>query len=396
MSFPKWLSDVRSRIPLLSRYNAYLDNAGAGPLTVDVYNAMRGFLDSYVNDGEPWDDVLLKVYENRRLFAELIGADADEVAVIPNVSTGLAVVAVSIPFRGRIVTSPLNFPTDIYPWLTLRSRGLISEVVFVNPRGGYVPLEEYEEKIDDNTVAVVVDYVSWITGYRENIREIARIAHEHGAIIICDAFQALGVVDVNVKREDIDVLVSGLYKWLMGPHGIAYLYVSRKALEVLKPAVSSWHGVRNNVVKRRIDGWSNVFSSPFSVFDVELSDDASRFELGTWSEISLYGGKAALEFALRYEMPRKYVYTEKLIDRLMDGLVDLNYEVVTPHSSKAGIVVFKAEKNDLIRSYLSKRGIEVSSRPGVIRVSPHFYNTMHEIELFLDVMGEVGSRLYCR
>lgn len=389
MSPPKWLSDVRSRIPLLSRYSAYLDNAGAGPITIDVYNAMRGFLDSYVSGGEPWDDVLIQVYENRRLFARLIGADADEVAVVPNVSTGLAMVAASLPFKGRVVVSPLNFPTDIYPWLTLRGRRLINDVVFVNPRGGYVPLEEYEKAVNDDTVAVVVDYVSWITGYRENIREIAGIAHEHGAILICDSFQALGVVDINVKHEGIDVLISGLYKWLMGPHGIAYLYVNRKALDNLIPAVLGWHGVRDNVVRRKINGLGDVFSIPFNVYNVEPAGDASRFELGTWPEISLYGGRAALEFALRHEMPRKYTYTEKLVDELIDGLLDLNYEVVTPRSSKAGIVVFKAGRNDVIKRHLSRRGIEVSSRPGVIRVSPHFYNTIGEVELLLNSIREV-------
>ncbi len=390
MSLPKWISEVRSRIPLLNRYSAYLDNAGAGPITIDVYNAMRDFLDLYVNNGEPWDDVLVKVYENRKLFAELIGAEAEEIAIVSNVSTGLAMIAASIPFKGRVVVSPLNFPTDIYPWLTLRNKGLISEVVFVNPVGGYVPLEEYEKAINDNTVAVVVDYVSWITGYRENIREIARIAHEHGAIIISDSFQALGVIDINVKYEGIDVLVSGLYKWLMGPHGIAYIYVNRKSLDTLTPAVLSWHGVRDNVVKRKINGWSNVFSSPFNIFNAEPSKDSSRFEMGTWTEISLYGGKAALEFALKHEMPKKYTYTEKLIDELIDGLTDLNYEVITPRSSKAGIVVFKTGKHDLIRNNLSRRGIEVSSRPGTIRISPHFYNTMYEIDLLLNTIREIN------
>lgn len=389
MSLPKWLSNVRSRIPLLNRYSAYLDNAGAGPITIDVYNAMKSFLDSYVSSGEPWDDVLVQVYENRRLFAKLIGANADEVAVISNVSTGLATIATSLPFKGRVVVSPLNFPTDIYPWLTLRSKKLINEVIFVNPKGGCIPLEEYEKAVNDDTVAVVVDYVSWITGYRENIREIASIAHEHGAILICDAFQALGVVDINVKYEGIDVLISGLYKWLMGPHGVAYLYVNRNTLDTLVPAVISWHGVRNNVVKRKINGWENVFSTPFNVYNVEFSEDTSRFELGTWSEISLYGGKAALEFALKHEMPRKYTYTEKLIDELINGLVGLNYEVITPRSSKAGIVVFKAKRHDVIKKYLSKKGVEVSSRPGVIRVSPHFYNTIDEVELLLNLIREV-------
>ncbi|WP_243676372.1 aminotransferase class V-fold PLP-dependent enzyme [Vulcanisaeta distributa] len=99
---------------------------------------------------------------------------------------------------------------------------------------GTCPLEEYEKLIDDNTAVVFVDYVSWITGgYRERIREIAEIAHARGAVLISDAFHAVGVLPIDVTRDGVDVLITGSYKWLLGPHGAGFVYVSDELLNSL-------------------------------------------------------------------------------------------------------------------------------------------------------------------
>ena len=173
-------------------------------------------------------------------------------ACIPNVSSGLGAIATALEFgKGRnVVVSELNFPTNVYIWHALKQRGLLSEVRVLKAVDGKVPLEDYERMIDDDTVAVSLDYVSWVKGGRENIPAITEIAHHHGALVIVDAFHALGVMPIDVRDLDVDVLASGTYKWLMGPHGAAYLYVKHEFLDELEPSIVGWHGISDSVIAR--------------------------------------------------------------------------------------------------------------------------------------------------
>lgn len=238
------VDEVRQQIPLLAG-NVYLDNAGAGPPPLSVHSAMQSFLDEWRDYGEKWEAWLLEIVKTRELFGRLINATLDEVACIPNVSSGLAAIANALPLKPgqNVVVSELNFPTNVYLWHALKRKGLLSEVRVLKAKNGQVPPSDFEKAIDDKTAAVSLDYVSWINGYKEDIRAITQIAHSHGALMLVDAFHAVGVIPVDVRELDVDVLACGTYKWLMGPHGTAFLYVSREALKRLDPGIVGWHGI---------------------------------------------------------------------------------------------------------------------------------------------------------
>ncbi len=172
------LNEVRKQIPLLAG-NVYLDNAGAGPPPISVHAAMRSFLDEWRDYGEKWDTWLLEIVKSRELFARLIGASVDEVACVPNVSSGLGAIATALHLKPgqNVVVSELNFPTNVYIWHALKGRGLLSEVRVLRSKNCQIPLSEFEKAIDDKTAAVSLDYVSWINGCREDIPRITQIAH---------------------------------------------------------------------------------------------------------------------------------------------------------------------------------------------------------------------------
>jgi selenocysteine lyase/cysteine desulfurase len=275
------VDEARNQIPLLKN-TVYLDNAGAGPPPSSVHAVMQSFLDEWRDFGERWETWLLDIVKSRDLFAQLIGASVDEAACIPNVSSGLGAIAGAMNLRsgGNVVVSELNFPTNVYIWHALKQRGLLTEVRVLKARDGKVPLEDYERMIDDDTLAVSLEYVSWINGGRENISAITEIAHRHSSLMLVDAFHALGVMPVDVKHLDVDVLVSGTYKWLMGPHGTAYLYVKPERLDELEPAIVGWHGISDSVIAR-VRGGQDIFGRPFDPSKTELASDATRFEWGT-------------------------------------------------------------------------------------------------------------------
>jgi cysteine desulfurase/selenocysteine lyase len=379
------LDEVRNQIPLLSN-NVYLDNAGAGPPPVGVHGAMKSFLDEWRDYGEKWDEWLIKIVKTRELFGKLIGARVDEVANVPNVTSGLAAIAnaLNLKPKNNVVVSELNFPTNVYLWHALKRRGQISEARVLKATNGEIPLSDYEKAIDDNTVAVSLDYVSWINGCREDIQNITKIAHAHGALMLVDAFHALGVFPVDVRRLDVDVLTCGTYKWLMGPHGTAFLYVKHEIMNELQPAIVGWHGISDSVVSRAVSG-QDTFGRPFDLTNVDVARDATRFEWGTWAVIAVAGAKAALEFTLKYPPEERAPLIEETTGHLIDALRRLGKRVTSPTQKerRSGIVTVEVEHAGRVAKKLQEQHIIVAPRINTLRISPHFYNTNGEIDKLL-------------
>jgi selenocysteine lyase/cysteine desulfurase len=311
----------------------------------------------------------------------------DEVACIPNVSSGLAALADALPLKPgqNVVVSELNFPTNVYLWHSLKQKGLLSEVRVVKARNGQVPASDFEKAIDDKTVAVSLDYVSWINGCREDIGAVTQIAHSHGALMLVDAFHAVGIIPVDVRKLGVDVLTCGTYKWLMGPHGTAFLYVSRETLNQLDSGVVGWHGISDSVVAR-VRSKQGIFERPFDIASVTPAEDATRFELGTWAVIAVMGAKAALEFSLKYTPQEREPLVEHLNNRLVEGLERKKKKITSPlePARRSGIVTFEVEDATQLSRKLLREHIVVAPRANTLRVSPHFYNTEQEVDTFLE------------
>ncbi len=377
---------VRKEIPVTSR-RAYFDNAGTGPPSINVLNAIHEYLTDWRDYGENWEEWLPMIIESRRLFGKMIGASLEEVASVPNVSSALTALASSVKYKpnGNIVISELNFPTNIYLWHLQKKHGRTSEVRLLRKdQNGTVPLEEWEKAIDDNTSIVSVDYVSWTNGCREKIREIAKIAHEHNAFVIADSFHGLGVFPINAKQDGVDALACGMYKWMQGPHGAAYLYTHHDRLSELDPNYIGWHGVEDSVV-RRMSKQEDLFGKPFNIDIAEPALDATRFEGGSWGVVSIVGAKAALEYALKQDQQERYHRILKVTDHLIDGLNKKGRKILTPLQSerRSGIVVFEDEDPQATFNKLKSLNITVASRVKAIRASPHYYNTEEEIDKLL-------------
>lgn len=382
------LKKVRESIPV-TKHKIYLDNAGSGPPPLQVLNSMKRYLEGWAIRGEMWDEVLMDIIESRKLFAKLIGATINEIAAIPNVTTGIVAVASSINYKDscNIVVSSHNFPTNVYLWHLQQNYGNVKEVRMLRQVNGVVPIESYERAVDDKTSVVAVDHVAWLNGYRENIREVSKIAHEHGAMTIVDAFHSVGVIPVDVKKEGIDVLVCGTYKWLMGPHGAAFLYVNRDVMEDLNPKYIGWHGVKDSVINRVMQN-KEVFGEPFDLTATIPSESATRFEWGTWSAISMVGARAALDFIIGLSVPEKFESLLNLVDRLVMGLIEKDKRIISPleRDRRSAILSFEEANPKNLVDRLMVNNIIVSARPSLVRISPHFYNTKEEIDKLIDCL----------
>jgi selenocysteine lyase/cysteine desulfurase len=247
-------------------------------------------------------------------------------------------------------------------------------------------LSDVEKAVDDETVAVAVSHVEYFNGFRNDLRALSEIAHEHGAYLIVDAIQSAGAVRIDVKRDDVDFLTAGCYKWLLGPPGAGYLYVKEELIEKSEPPFVGWRSVKPEVFET-IDFWE--------IWKLRLSETASRFEVGSPSFISLVGATEALKLLLNVGVENVERRILMLTGRLIEAVENLGLKLQTPEEQqhRSGIVNFKIAEPEEVAEKLGSKGIVVSARAHGIRVSPHFYNTEEEIDRLIDEIRGRCNRL---
>lgn len=365
----------RREFPVTNNYD-YLNHAGHSPACKRVHDTIIKCTDELMESG----DYTVNVRETKDTFAKLVGAKIDEIAVVTNTTIGLNTIVNMLEIKSgkNIVTNDLEYPSNVYPWLKMRSKGI--EVRYAKNINGKIPIETYERIIDDNTLAVAVSHVTWTTGFKHDLKELAKIAHRHGAYLIVDAIQAAGAIKVNVREMDIDFLSCGTYKWLLGPTGAGYLYIKEEHIDKFTPPYVGYIGV-----KYKEDPLE------FDLYKLEWKENAEKFELGTMSHISFVGAQAAIELILEVKIENIEERIMKLTRYLIEKLLDQGFKLQNPINDKerGGIVNFKLKNGNEICKKLRKENIITSFRAGGLRVSPHFYNTREEIDLLIEKLKKL-------
>lgn len=343
----------------------YLNTAATSPLPRYVTREVNEFLTSRAMCAEcAWDVWKEKVYIARQRTAALIGAHWDEVAFLKNTSEGLNTACAMLPSGGNVVTTSSEFPSNYLPW-----KRKYGEVRLVGHQDGAYEVGDFEDAIDDDTVAVTISEVTYDTGSRLPTREISRIAHEHGALVVSDAVQALGALHVDVENEGIDILCSGAHKWLTAPFGVGIFYVSREMQERFDPPFVGWASLEDD--------------TDFGIDNTRLAHSARKFEIGNLNFSAILGLSRSIQTMFDYGVERIEDEVTTLSTYLMERLTDGGHTVLTPWDAHGGIV---SVKDDLayasVERLLSQR-IAVAERGGV-RVSPHFWNTKDDLDAFLD------------
>ncbi|HEY3185310.1 MAG TPA: aminotransferase class V-fold PLP-dependent enzyme, partial [Gaiellaceae bacterium] len=193
------------------------------------------YLDGWDERGAPWDYWVERGEAARATFARLVNGEPDEVAVTTSLSAGVSALASAIDFRERprVVISDFEFPTIGQIWHAQELRG--AEVVHVPADGAEIPVERFEQAIDERTAVVSITAVCYRNGARLDVEEIARIAHERGALVVLDAYQAIGTYPLDVRALGVDVLAAGVLKYLLGSAGLGFLWCRRGLAESLLP-----------------------------------------------------------------------------------------------------------------------------------------------------------------
>lgn len=365
------IRSIRREFPIVNN-KIFLNHAGVSPYPKPVLESIRRYIEELSRHGVSSIDL----NEGKELFAKLIDAKPEEIAFVPNTSTGLNIVAnvLEYPSGANVVVTDMEYPSVVYPWLRKK---LNVKVRYVKNVEGTVSLRDIKECVDDKTVAVSISHVEYANGFRHDLKSVAEIAHKHGAYLIVDAIQSLGAIRVDVKRDDIDFLSASCYKWLLSPAGAGFLYVRKELVEELEPPFVGWSSVKPEVFET-VNLWDNR--------ELRLSETASRFEVGQPSVISIVGVIAALRLILSIGVEEIERRVLDLTGYLIEEIKCLGLRLQTPEENefRSGIVNFLIEDPEEIVRQMSNEGIIVSARANGVRVSPHFYNTKDEIDTFID------------
>ena len=371
--FEKW----RAEFPVTKSY-VYMNHAGVAPLSRRVRDAMVGFVeDATVNGAVNVDSWTETVEMCRSVAAQLINADATEIAFMKNTTQGILIAANGIDWcqGDNVVTTAVEFPANVYPWWSLKERYGV-QTRMVPERDGRIHLEDIIEAIDERTRVVTISHVEFASGYRNDIKAIGEICRERDVWFVVDAIQSLGAIEVDVKSSHIDILAADGHKWLLAPEGAAIFYCAKDKLERL---------INTNV------GWASVVNPrEFLDYDLTQKPDATRFEEGSYNSIGLYGLKAAIDLLLEIGVSNIETRILELTSGLIKGLDAKGYRVITPKSDseRAGIVVFESDHYTPAELFtlLNEKNIITAERGSGVRVSPHFYNTELEIADLLETL----------
>ncbi len=370
----------------VTRSGIYMNHASTGPLPRPVARAMHDYIDDVSAFGgvhmERWHQY--RAGAHRRL-ASLIHARPDQIALTASTGDGLMLIAQGLDWRAgdAVLVAEGEFPSNVYPWLNLQELGV--QVETVPARDYRIATADVLARITERTRLVSLSLVEFATGYRNDIAAIATCCHERGVLCGTDAMQALGALDVDVQRLGVDFLAAGAHKWLLGPHTTGILYVSDALLSQLK-------------TRRR--GWFSV-QEPYDFLNYQqpLKAGAARFEYSFPNFFPIVGLDAALGIfeCLDGGMPAVEERLLGLTGYMIAGLERLGYPVITPRGEgeRSGIVCFlphpeRPEYNAArLTAQLAERQIHVSARGSAVRLSPHFYNTLEEIDIVLNTLEDL-------
>lgn len=368
---------IRSLFPVTRKYT-YLNHSTVSPLSARARDAMTGLITDVAENGAVNYFSWLDVYERvRAAGARLVNASPREIAFMRNTSDAIATVANGIDWRAgdNIVTCDVEFPANVYPWMKVSADHRV-EIRKAKERDGRIDLDELLSLVDKRTRVLTLSWVQFASGFRSNIEEIGRFCRERGVIFFIDAIQGLGGLKLDVQKCCVDAFAADSHKYLLGPEGVALLYVSGNLVESIRPSVVGWMSVTN--------------PDDYLDYRMEYRDGALRYECGTLNTAGVYGLGGAIDLFLEVGPERIEEHLLDLASRLTDGLKEKGYTVAGSARSeeRSQIVTCSHERYSAIELYelLDSQRIVTAARVGRLRISPHFYNTREEINRLIEAL----------
>lgn len=358
----------------------YLNNASIGPIPertrriLDAFNAKRTAPHLL-----PDRDLFAGLQAARDAAARVINADTGEIALATNTSYGLNLAARALPLtRGdRILVSDREFPANVYPWLMLRKQGIEVTLAPCTPEGW--PDEDYVLSAlrDPRVKVLAVSFVQFSNGFRVDLKKLSAATRANGTLLVVDGIQGVGNSVLDVRETPVDILACGGQKWLLSPWGSGFVYVRKELIPTLEPAMTGWMAFEGTDDFSRLTEYNPTFRA-----------DARRFEMATLPYQDFYGFSQSVELLLDIGLAEIAEVTRSLHEPVLRWADAHGMRVVSPRDERHRSAILCIAPEAAVEAYhaIKRARIVCSLREGAIRLSPHCYNTVGEMEKVLDVL----------
>lgn len=374
------VQDYRQReFAPVTAQGAYLNHAGVGPAPARVVRAVQEGVEHSAEAPEDFFlDRAMSARKSVRLrLGRLMGVAPEHLALLKNTGHGLSLVADALRLEpgDNVVSVACDYPSVVYPWYAQSDRGIETRLVPPRPDGTFTP-DDLAQVMNSRTRAVTLSWVQFTTGFRCDLAAFAELAHSHDALFIADVIQGLGVLPLESEKLGLDVVVTGVHKWLLAPGGTGGLYVAPHVLDRLR-LVNMGAGSVVDVVK-------------FDPLDFTPKPNAQRYEEGTPNGIGLCGLEAALSLLEEVGIAAIAARVLSLTGYAAEKLEARGCRVLSPRedAQRAGLVMFQhpTVPNEAVLQALKEAGVTAAVRGGRLRLSPHFYNTREEIDQAVEAL----------
>ncbi len=329
----------------------------------------------------PDRDLFALMAESRSLAARLIGALPEEIGLTVNTGYGLSLAARALPLkRGDIVlASDKEFPANVYPWMGLKDIGVTLELAPTTPEGWPDEARLLERLADPRVRVLAVSLVQFSNGYAVDLARLSDATRAAGTYLVVDAIQGLGQIPLDVSEIPVDILACGAQKWLLSPWGSGFVYVRRELIRDLHPSITGWMAFEGT------DDFSRL-----TQYDDTLRADARRFELITLPYQDFAGMNASLDLLLSVGIQRIAAHLRALHAPVLAWSLRSGARVVSPVGDRGSGILCLAPP-DVSASFRALKAAKIicSMREGAIRMSPHLYNTLDEMERVVDTLDRV-------
>ena len=361
----------RHRFPIFDQ-RVYINSCSQGALSDAVRASYQQYLADWDEYGAPWEYWVERGEAARAAFAGLVNADSDEVAVTTSLSAGVSALASGLRFtrRSKVVLTDWEFPTIGQIWHAQEARGARVQHV-PTAADGTIPLEHFDRAIDEDTLLVSITHVCYRNGAMVDVPKVVELAHERGALVLLDSFQAIGSLPVDVRELGVDFLGAGVLKYLLGSAGLGFFYCRRDLVERVWPTQTGWFADEN------------IFAMDHT--DYSPAHTASRFQSGTPPVPAIYAGIAGIELMQEIGIAATREHVNGLNAHFIEGLDELGATVVTPRAPEArgALICVKSKDAPALVAALDADGIVTSDRDNNLRVSAHCYNTVEDVDAVL-------------
>ena len=364
----------------------YLNTANVGLMHKNAEKEINKWVEDLAKNGSnnfneiAEQNVFLNLHTSA---AKLINTNPNNIAAGSSATELLSSLAWAImPLKGQnVVSTNIVFPSTVYPWMRIAS-STGCEVRLSKEKNNFISTQSIIDLIDKNTSVVCISHVEYSNGQVFDLDLLSNAAKKHNALLIIDATQSAGAIPIDVKKTPIDAIVCGAYKWLCGPFGAAFMYVTPELSKKLEPGLVGFRSHKNM--------WELDASR------VDYPNSAEKFEFSTMAFGCALGLAKSIQYLANIGVEDIFKYNRALADTLVDKLRSKSAVITSPDNKRRSSIVtayFKKKDSNKIVEQLKKRKVYVSKRGKSIRFSPHLYNTIDDIENGIEQIDSVMKKI---